>query len=789
MQKFLLASLVFGAAATLSAAPPQASEVSVAQGSDLIVEAPAFKYRVAPKTKVAGTNGKISLVQADGHKLKQIARPQYNNIINPATGRRAKVKSDAVPAGVLLRESFENPGDDVMWLPEGWTMESKGSAELTDDQKWGSTQQAAMGMALPTDGKWMYGIGFSSLDQDEWLISPEIEIPDGDYQLTYDLYLSPFFFFNLDDEHMNWNEWAFIEQEVISTVQVLVSVDGGEFQVIHDFAQDFMGQTAMEIGYEFEDGFYRQTESLSDYKNKKIKFAFRYYGHDGNSEFLDNVCVSLPPLEGVAMSIPYSTQYYGLSSDAIFNALTSGIATYPVYAPITFMNNTWEDYTYEWHYYGNDSQWATADGNEDLKLEYAPDYKSDFTKRNNLFYPPYLSASAPGYIEGRAEMPNITYLQAGGKPEWAEGESVFEFGMLPFNAHESKVGYYTVEGPDFGERATPLFGHDKNTTKWWTDYTFDGEAEEGDKVELTGILNYIYPAEKSALVVDKIWLHAIGIISDNAEFKVEVFSNSEYYEDGEYMGDVMDEKPIATATLKGSQVLGIGEPDYLSNLCLVFNFETPVVLDNSHPSYMIKITGFNSDEVTWFSPLQQWRPNPDYLCFGWLEKTVTTNGRNRTTLNPVAYYENEYGEMYCAFDINLGAAYPWLTADDTTVELGSLRQAEIAVETYYNGSDLTIESSPWIEATASGRYNECKILVNADQATEAREGFVKVSAPGVETKTFKVTQDVSALSAIEAAGRTVKAVFTPAGTPADLSAPGIYIVTYSDGSVEKTVVK
>lgn len=36
------------------------------------------------------------------------------------------------------------------------------------------------------------------------------------------------------------------------------------------------------------------------------------------------------------------------------------------------------------------------------------------------------------------------------------------------------------------------FGHDKNTTAYWTNDNFQGDAEEGDYASVTAILNYIY---------------------------------------------------------------------------------------------------------------------------------------------------------------------------------------------------------------------------------------------------------------------------------------------------------
>ncbi len=741
---------------------------------------------------------RLQVVKANDLKIKRFVTPIVNKVINPLAGRRVKGAADAASTQALLSESFENPGEDLLWLPEGWVMESKGAPELENSAKWGtiSVEASATFGIIPTDGDWFMMITFSEngLDQDEWIVTPQIEIPDADYLLTFDYWHSPFWYF--DSNYMDWeNAGEFTERVIAADFQVLVSVDGGEFELLHSFAEEYKDiDTYPAMDLLMMEGWASANFDLGAYKGKSIKIAFRYTAKngEGNAICLDNVKVALPSLE-LEMVSPFSTQYYGLTSDPIFGALNMNIATYPVYTDLYWLNYTWidgVDCNFTWHYSdpATTDMLTSTDDPDMLTLNYAPDYTSDFTKRNNLYYPPYLTASAEGYSDGKADMPGINYIQAGGKAEWADKNGVIELGMLPFAPGVYKVGYYTEEPSDFGERAIPIFGHDSQTSKWWLDYTFRGDNVEGDACEVVAFMNYFYPTEGAPFVFDKAWVHAVGIVGADAEFTLSIHNMTAAYDgDGEYLGDVPNEEAMVSATIKGSDVLGNDDPDMINNLSLVFNFDEPVVLDDSSTSYLIKVSGFNSDKVEWFAPVQQWIPSG--LAFGWIEKDITFNGGTRNSYTPIANHENEYGEMMCAFDINLGGWYPWLKAEEQTIELGEGVTGEIKLATYYNGEDLTIECSPWLTATATGRYDECVVTVVADNAEAPRDGEVTVSAPGVEPLTFKVAQATTGLNSITGNLREVKSVHTLSGVKADLSAPGVYVVTYSDGSVEKKVVK
>ena len=778
MQKSLLTTLLLSGALAVSAAVPEAGNVGTAPAASVLAAPGAAKAApLASKSKTINDNH-VRVKQFNRANVRTLAAPVMSKSIKPMV--KAHRAPQAGENGVILFESFENPTEDFTWLPDGWTQVSYATEDLGDQCHWG-VDQGGMFLPSPTDGDWMASVFFSydnpEAEQDEWLISPEVALPVGNYDLSFDIYASPFFFFNIDADHFDWDAFDFIEREVVYTVEVLVSADGGEYEKIYDFAQDFTDLTVDEL-LEI-DGFVHRTVSLAEYGGKDIKVAFRLVGHDCNSEFIDSVMIALPELS-LDIAPDYSIQYYGLSSDPVFSALTVGVGLMPVYAPFEFYNYSYnEGATYTWHFCDPTTyEWTTTDGEEVLELTYAPDYSSDFSKSNNLVYTPYLSATAEGYCDTEISLPNLPYIQAGGIPSWPAGDETLFFGAVPFNVVDTKVGGYSVVYDKVGDAEVPIFGHNPSTTQWWTEYTLGEDAGEDDSVEVVAILNYIYTVPGAKMVFDKAWLHAFGTFEDDVEFTCGIYQLSP---EGEPAAD-----PMVAATIKGGDVEKSPQGGY-NLVSLVFDFGEPVVLDGDEGCYIVKISGFNSDKVEFFEPFQQWRPGE--LALGWIEKTITWDGTTGTSYSPIAYHENSYGDMYCAFEINLGAWYPWLDAEEQTVELGEGCEGSIKLATYYDGADLTITASDWIEASASGRYDECVVSVVATSAEAAREGFVTVSAPGVEAKTFKVKQDVTGISSVAAEGRQVKAVFTPAGVQADMSVPGIYVVTYTDGTVEKKIVK
>lgn len=105
--------------------------------------------------------------------------------------------------GFVMFESFEDwTGESFDWLPEGWTAERK--ASLESNESWLPYFRAASYFPVAPDGEVYFMIPYGE-DQDEWLISPEVQVEDG-MQLSYWLSFSTYFLYSMDNVdwgHMN----------------------------------------------------------------------------------------------------------------------------------------------------------------------------------------------------------------------------------------------------------------------------------------------------------------------------------------------------------------------------------------------------------------------------------------------------------------------------------------------------------------------------------------------------------------------------------------------------------
>lgn len=131
------------------------------------------------------------------------------------------------------------------------------------------------------------------------------------------------------------------------------------------------------------------------------------------------------------------------------------------------------------------------------------------------------------------------------------------------------------------------------------------------------------------MVVDGASLMAYGEVQDGAELTCEIYSLVPYYEDGEFLGYVMAETPLRSATCASEDIYN-RDPLGNSYLGISFSFDEPLVIDDTYPSYVIKISGFNDEKFTYFGPIQQLKPNEDNICMGWIEKEISYLGSTRS---------------------------------------------------------------------------------------------------------------------------------------------------------------
>lgn len=768
MKHILLTGLLATAALGMSAAP----------GAEL----QAAKASASAPSKVKGIAGN----NVSGHKNgpKRAAAPMVSNRINPHLKKAAAAAPYSAPAENALFESFEGwDGSDASWLPEGWSVECKGEVARADS--WAPTYKTYY--PAPIDGQVYFGnyLTFASGQFDDWLITPSVDVEAGNV-LDFYLYIEPMYLFSFDNLDWVTGEYEGGKQQIM-TLQVWAQPEGGEWTQLYDVADRYRDWNGLDLLYATPTVMEKNSVNLESLEGKKARFAFRYLGADANVAFVDAVRVGKPALEGISYANPFETLFWGFdkNSEGGHNAMMQDIAIYPVYSPMTWMDMSpyVQNATYAWAYQDPEThEDATAEGPE-LTLSFVPDYTSDKSKQTNIYSFPALTVSAPGTMPGSYQAP-YTAMSAGGKPEmtFSDGNG-FAGGILPFALNNDEFTHFVIDWEKYGDYDCPIFGHDKYTDKWWLEeYSLRGdEPSEGEYSRLLGIINFIYPTEKP-LVVNGVTVYGYGKIKPEAEFTISIYALPPS------MVFLGDETPIATATATGADVF-TEDANYRNNLYIPFTFDTPAVVKKTEetPFYIIMFSGFNSDAVDYFAPMQSLIPHLD-LCHGWVFKENYINETYGKSLTPIANIEGEYGECRNAFAIQLEGEYPWLTCDTKSIELGT-EPVQVALGSYFDGSKLTVEAPEGVTATVEGRYDEC-VLTATHTGGNAVDGNIVVKGPGVEaTIAVKASAGIADIEAD--ANATVTDMFDLSGRRVDAAAaaPGVYVVKLSDGTVRKTVVR
>ena len=709
--------------------------------------------------------------------IKSIRRNGVNTIVNPLV-KPSRISRITPSPSAGLRESFEGwDGTTPGWLPEGWTTESNSTATLTDNQKWNVWTPQSSNYPAPTDGKSYLTIFVAGSDkpQDETAISPAFNVEEG-MQLTFDLYtLTPYYF---DWQYYNADEMTFSKFEKVGDVCVLIrEVGTEEWTQIYSLTDANVGKSALEMTCSTSGMLEQISVSLAQYAGKTVQIAFRYYGTDCDTLFIDNIFADFPPMPLEPYLEPFETLFFGFNKLASWSVAGVPIAIYPAYADITWQNYTYvPDATYLWSYYDQDSKsTATSDDPDMLTLNYKPDFSTPATTQNNFIAPPTLTGIAPGYREITFQAAH-PLMQLGGRAEIAFTDGSTDiFGLLPFDPMVSGLTQALTE-EDAGTAGIPVFGHENGVDDFWTKYTFGEPATETEFVTLDAIMNFIYPSA-SPLVVHGAHMLAMGKVSAEAEIKFEILGLADDY-------DISVAPVLTSATCKGEDIITyeFGSSDYLT-ICA--DFDAPIALDYSYTAYVIRISGFRGTGIQRFSPMISEYPHP-YLCHGWIEKTITNEGLPRKSWSSVATIQGEYGDLMSAFAINLDGEYPYLHSDTDKIIVGD-GMVTVPMESFYDGSELTVEVPNGISAKITGRYNATELKVSATAPEAFASDKITVTAPGVK-KVFEVTK-LAGISTPDTDGLDAVPVsyFTPDGRSVapEEAYGGLLIVRYSDGSVRK----
>ncbi len=692
--------------------------------------------------------------------------------------------------GYILYENFSGwDGKSKDWVPDGWTVDHRGTCKK--DFSW-QPVTPNMYYPAPIDGQNYFTVNFDT-DQDEWLISPKF-VPEEDMLLSYHIRLIPMYFYHT--KNIDWIKKEYDGDKIqLYTFQILIKEGDGEWDVLRDYADEYRDYTYREIVAATKENLQKQTIALDNYVGKEVSIAFRYLGSDGDTMLLDAIGVGYPTLDNVWYMQPTNALYWGFCHNEDpsmnFTQMPIDIALFPANSAITWYNMSEEDdATYSWEYSDQTGIKAlTSDDQYELTAEYAPEHPGLYPKTYEY---PALNATAYHRADANYNSP-VGYFQVGGAPYSPDDNyGQLDFTLFQFPMIHNDVGYLSVRHDKRGAWGVPVFGHNEFTNDYWLDYCLNGEEPmEGNYAHLTGIGNVFFAADDAPLVVRGMQVYGWGRIYKEAEL-----TGTIYALDSEMHTDPSTFTVVARATISGDAVKTLYGEDAKDYLYIPFEFEEPVALQatEEHPAYIFMLEGFNSDAVDYFAPFQSWDPIETGFSAGYILSEINLQGHIENgaykSFKSMQYMEDgEYKSWAGAFAIGLIAEYPWLSTEAEAIKIAPEETSvSVALNSYYDGNDLTVEAPEGLSASVKGRYDECVLTVSKTSEQPAA-GNIDIKAPGLALSIPVESNGVNAVTAVGTDAGVAEVYDLSGRKVASADAAGVYIIKSTDGKVRKVTVK
>lgn len=229
---------------------------------------------------------KVETVSTRNSLSEMVSKKTISNInlgrkiLNPAKS------TDSTPIDTTYFDSFEYFNGETL-IPNNWSTKHKTESTYY----WHATEAISILETIaPTDGNYMMWINFDQelLEQDTWLISPEIQPKDGDL-LEFDLYYAPVFMYYKYNEETG--DFYFDFSSPTATLKVMIAEAGSdnwtELWDAHNLAEMYNEENILEYMGAWD--WYKI--SLQPYVGKTIKLAFQYVGQNGDSMALDRILI------------------------------------------------------------------------------------------------------------------------------------------------------------------------------------------------------------------------------------------------------------------------------------------------------------------------------------------------------------------------------------------------------------------------------------------------------------------------------------------------------------------
>ncbi len=626
----------------------------------------------------------------------------------------------AATASGRLDESFERPDKT---FPEGW------ETQLENDNDWMIYAPGMMGIGVP-DGVYAAMGTCLALHDASWLTSPSFTVNEGE-QLMFSLYFDVRALYEWtttgDDKNIDEEDGLILNRVNAENMKICVSVDGGEWIVLKDLWDEYGKLGYYTILDDYPTPEFREfVIPLGEYAGKNVRLGFCHsYTSEkgGHGMFLDVVKVALPPVKA-SYSLPSGSMFYGMTND--LQAMPSW-ALMPYYTDLTFVNNTPEDASWNWSYSAlAGSGDAVTSADRDLTVRYIPDYTDNPESTYTMFSFPTLEATNDAGTTGTYTYAgDAGFVFAGVSPELPSRDGgAVKFGMSTFDQADD-VQIYNA---DFD---VPAWGYNAMTQDWWTNHYFRNDAAEGDYAKVVANMNFFYSCGAS-IVIDGVRVAGAGMFDDDAEFKMEIITLSEDFEPSDI---------VATKIIRGSEVVRIDDSmaNFPNSVMMCFEFDEPVVLDGVN--FIARFSGFDSDKVRYYSPLQSYEDAE--LCYGWAALEVFSSSMGSVTPEETFVPVVNMGGKQNSFAMYLDAHFHYLKCEEDSFEATEETPSKTFVfDSSYPASELKVadlagEIPSWIAVGKEGSFGATKVTVTALEGSDGNEPKTSelfVTAPGVSHK-------------------------------------------------------
>ena len=263
-----------------------------------------------------------------GHQMQVVRDAQgreFRHLVKPNASEAVKQQPMREADGTRVRtyyEGFEGyyTRFGLDWIPLDWSRKDLEENIPTDEQlehninmRWYVYNSSNMYQDMTTDGLSEAFIhfgyidedrGLTGADQDEWIITPEIDLSE---QETLHFIYQADFFDVYDCDDFNWGTLVYPKRIVVNTLQAMITTDGGEnWTCLWDLATDVTSKLTDKQCYDLSDIHLENCDvDLSAYAGKKVQIGFRYIrkkkgtSWTGNSMIVDGIVIDHPSPAGI----------------------------------------------------------------------------------------------------------------------------------------------------------------------------------------------------------------------------------------------------------------------------------------------------------------------------------------------------------------------------------------------------------------------------------------------------------------------------------------------------------